>query len=171
MHAAETLARSELQSRWQSLIDDALLAEFEGRAELDAYGEIAFTPPPAFAHQRIAFELAKQLESQLGGNSIVECPVVVDGVLVADVAWLSGERAAATRSPAAEAPAIVIEVSSPRNAQKGLRSKAARFLRHGVQEVVLVELDGTIVFITASGESASSAFGLTLALPPSTYPL
>lgn len=171
MHAVETLTSSELQSRWQSLIEDELLAEFEGRAELDAYGEIALTPPPSLVHQRIAFELAKQVESRLGGHAIVECPVLVDGVLVADAAWLSGDRAAAMRSPAAEAPEIVIEVSSPRNTRKGLRSKAVRFLSHGVQEVVLVELDGTILFLTASGESTASRFGLELALPPNTYPL
>lgn len=171
MHAIESLTRSELQSRWQSLTDDDLLGEFEGRAELDAYGEIALTPPPSFVHQRIAFELAKQVESQLGGQAIVECPVLVDGVLVADAAWLSGDRASTMRSPAAEAPEIVIEVSSPRNTRKGLRSKAMRFLQHGVQEVVLVELDGTILFLSASGEGATSRFGLALALPPNTYPL
>lgn len=73
-------------------------------------------------------------------------------------------------SPAAERPEIVLEVSSPRNTRKGLGSKAARFLAHGVEEVVLVELDGTIRFITAAGESAVSRFGLQLALPPNTYP-
>jgi Uma2 family endonuclease len=171
MHAIETLTAGELQRRWQSLTEDETLADFEGRAELDAYGEIALTPPPSFVHQRIAFELAKQIETQLGGHAIVECPVLVDGVLVADAAWLSGDRAAAMTSPAAERPEIVVEVSSPRNTKKGLRSKAARFLAHGVQEVVLVELDGAILFITARGESAASEFGLRLTLPPNTYPL
>jgi len=52
-----------------------------------------------------------------------------------------------------------------------LRSKAARFLVHGVEEVVLVELDGTIRFITSAGESATSRFGLQLTLPLSSYPL
>ena len=171
MQIIETLTPSELQRRWQSLIEDESLADFEGRAELDAYGEIALTPPPSFVHQRIAFELAKQIESRLGGHAIVECPVLVDGVLVADAAWLSGDRAVRMTTPAAERPEIVVEVSSPRNTKKGLRSKAARFLAHGVQEVVLVELDGTILFITASGESDTSAFGLQLTLPPNTYPL
>jgi hypothetical protein len=40
-----------------------------------------------------------------------------------------------------------------------------------VQEVVLVELDGVIVFVTARGESAASRLGLRLTLPPNTYPL
>jgi Uma2 family endonuclease len=74
-------------------------------------------------------------------------------------------------SPAAERPEIVVEVSSPRNTNKGLRGKAARFLAHGVEEVVLVELDGTLWFITSAGESATSRFGLRLTLPPNSYPL
>jgi Uma2 family endonuclease len=171
MQAVEMLTATELQRRWQVVTEDEELAGFEGRAELDAYGEIALTPPPSFVHQRIAFELAKQIESQLGGHAIVECPVLVDGVLMADAAWLSGDRAATMTSPAAERPEIVVEVSSPRNTKKGLRSKAARFLAHGAQEVVLVELDGTIVFITTNGDSATSRFGLQLTLPPNTYPL
>ena len=97
--------------------------------------------------------------------------MLVDGVLIADAAWLSGDRANAITSPAAERPELVLEVSSPRNTKKGLRSKAARFLAHGVQEVVLVELDGAILFITGAGESATSRFGLTLTVPPNSYPL
>jgi Uma2 family endonuclease len=171
MQAVEILTPAELQHRWQSVTEDEELADFEGRAELDAYGEVALTPPPSFVHQRIAYEIAKQIEAQLGGHSIVDCPVLVDGVLIADAAWLSGDRAHAMTSPAAERPEIVLEVSSPRNTKKGLRRKAARYLTHGVQEVVLVELDGTILFITDAGESATSRFALQLALPPNTYPL
>jgi Uma2 family endonuclease len=171
MQAVEILTPAELQRRWQSVTEDEELAGFEGRAELDAYGEVALTPPPSFVHQRIAYELAKQIETQLGGHAIVECPVLVDGVLIADAAWLSGDRAVSMTSPAAERPELVLEVSSPRNTNKGLRSKAARFLAHGVQEVVLVELDGTILFITNAGESTISRLGLRLTLPPNTYPL
>lgn len=170
MQLVERLSGTELQRRWQSVTEDEELAEFQGRAELDAYGEIALTPPPSFVHQRISNELAGQIQAQLGGRAIVECPVLVDGVLVADAAWLSGERASSMSLPAAERPEIVLEVSSPRNTKKGLRSKAARFLDHGVEEVVLVELDGTIRFITNAGESAASRFGLKLALPPNSYP-
>jgi len=151
--------------------EDEELAGFEGRAEVDAYGEVALTPPPSFVHQRIATELANQMQAQLGGRAIVECPVLVDGVLIADAAWLSGDRAMSMTAPAAERPEIVLEVSSPRNTKKGLRSKAARFLAHGVEKVVLVELDGTICFITSTGESATSRFGLHLSLPPNSYPL
>ena len=171
MQAVETLTATELQHRWQAATEDEELAGFEGRTELDAYGEVALTPPSSFVHQRIAYELAKQIEAQLGGHAIVECPVIVDGVLIADAAWLSGDRANAMTSPAAERPEIVVEVSSPRNTKKGLRGKAARFLAHGVEEMVLVELDGTLWFITSAGESATSRFGLRLTLPPNSYPL
>jgi Uma2 family endonuclease len=171
MQLVERLSAAELQRRWQSVTEDEELADFQGRAELDAYGEVALTPPPSLVHQRIANELAAQVQAQLGGRAIVECPVLVDGVLIADAAWLSGERALSMTSPAAERPEIVLEVSSPRNTKKGLRSKAARFLAHGVEEVVLVELNGTIRFITSAGESATSRFGLRLTLPPNSYPL
>jgi Uma2 family endonuclease len=171
MQVVEILTPVELQHRWQSVTEDDGLAGFEGRAELDAYGEVALTPPPSFVHQRIANELASQMQAQLGGRAIVECPVLVDGVLIADAAWLSGDRAVAMTSPAAQAPEIVLEVSSPRNTKAGLRSKAARFLAHGLEEVVLVELDGTLCFITSAGEGATSRFGLQLTLPPNSYPL
>lgn len=171
MQVVESLTPAELQRRWQSTTEDEELAAFEGRAELDAYGEVALTPPPSFRHQRIATALASQTERQLGGSAIVECPVLVDGVLIADCAWFSGDRAMSVTTPAAERPEIVLEVASPRNTKKGLRSKAARFLNHGVEEVVLVELDGTLRFITAAGESATSRFGLQLSLPPNSYPL
>lgn len=171
MQTVEALTPIELQRRWQAVTEDEDLAEFEGRAELDAFGEVALTPPPSFVHQRIANELASQIQAQLGGRAIVECPVLVDGVLIADAAWLSGDRANAMTSPAAEGPEIVLEVSSPRNTKKGLRSKASRYLAHGVEEVVLVELDGTLRFITSQGESAASRFGLQLTLPTNSYPL
>lgn len=170
MRLVERLNPAELQRQWKSVTEDEELAEFQGRVELDGYGEIALTPPPSFVHQLIANELAGQMQKQLGGRAIVECPVLVDGVLIADAAWLSGERASSMSSPAAERPEIVLEVSFPRNTKKGLRSKAARFLEHGVQEVVLVELDGKLRFITHAGESATSRFGLKLTLPPNTYP-
>jgi Uma2 family endonuclease len=166
----ESLTAAELQQRWRAATEDPQLEAFEGRAELDAYGEISMTPTPTFAHQRIANELAGQIQVHLGGRAIVECPVLVDGVLVADVAWFGGERAVAMTTPAAERPEIVVEVASPRNTKAGLRSKAARFLAHGAQEVVLVELSGAIRFVTPAGESDQSRSGLRLILPPNTYP-
>ena len=170
MQIVERLTAGELQRRWQTVTEDQELAEYVGRAELDAYGEIALTPPPSFIHQHITNELAGQIQACLGGRALVECPVLVDGVLIADVAWLSGARAETTTTPAAVAPEIVVEVASPRNTRKGLRSRAARFLAHGVAEVVLVELDGSILFVTENGESADSRFGLKLTLPANTYP-
>jgi Uma2 family endonuclease len=171
MQLVEGMTGGELQRRWELVTGDEDLAAFQGRAELDAYGEVVLTPPPSFVHQRIANELAGQIQAQLGGRAIVECPVLVDGVLVADAAWLSGERALSMTSPAAERPEVVLEVASPRNTKHGLRSKAARFLAHGIEEVVLVELDGSIRFVTDAGESATSRFGLQLKLPANTYPL
>jgi Uma2 family endonuclease len=171
MQVVEGLTPVELQRCWQAVTEDEGLADFQGRAELDAYGEVVLTPPPSFIHQRIANDLADQLQLQLGGSAIVECPVLVDGILIADAAWLSGARAAAIASPAAEHPEIVLEVMSPRNTKKGMRSKAARFLAHGVEEVIIVDLDGTISFITSRGEKATSRFGLQLTLPPNSYPL
>jgi Uma2 family endonuclease len=170
MQIVERLTAAELQRRWQTVTEDEELADFIGRTELDAYGEITLTPPPSFVHQRIANHLAHQIQAFLGRQAVVECPVLAEGVLVADVAWLSGTRAETMSTPAAVAPEIVVEVASPRNTRKGLRGKAARFLAHGVAEAVIVELDGTICFLTDSGESAISRFGLNLTLPPKTYP-
>jgi Uma2 family endonuclease len=171
MQVVEGLTAAELQQRWQALTEDGELDAYEGRAELDAFGEVSLTPPPSFIHQRIANDLARQIETRLGGRSIVECPVLVDGVLVADCAWFSGDRASRVTSPAAEHPEIAVEVASPRNTRMGLRRKAARFLAHGVEEVIVVELDGAIRYLTSTGESAESRFGVNLVLPPNTYPV
>ena len=47
MELVERLTAAELQRRWQTVTEDEELAEYVGRAELDAYGEIALTPPPS----------------------------------------------------------------------------------------------------------------------------
>jgi Uma2 family endonuclease len=156
---ASPLDAAELQRAWQRVVDDDSLESFEGRTELDADGELVMTPPPSFAHQRVGNALARQLEQQLGGRAVVECPIVVDGVLVADVAWFEHDRADRIDTSAAVAPDLVIEVASPRNSDPGLRRKARRCLEHGAREVLVVRLDGTVWFLTAAGESDRSALG------------
>jgi hypothetical protein len=88
MQVVEQLAPAELQRRWAAVVEDKELSEYVGRAEVDAYGVIALSPPPSLVHQRIANHLAAEIQAQLGGSAIVECPVVVDGVLIADVACM-----------------------------------------------------------------------------------
>jgi len=111
MQVVETLTEDELQLRWRSMTEDEELANFEGRAELDAYGEIALTPPPSFVHQRIANELASQIQVQLGGRAIVECPVLVC-VLITDAAWLSGDHSGKRRRWCAHAVEAVNDGNS-----------------------------------------------------------
>lgn len=153
------LDAAHLQQLWERVVDDPELEDFAGRTELDADGEIVMTPPPSFAHQRTSNALARALEAQLGGRALVECPVLVDGVLIADVAWFAGDRVARIDTPAAVAPDLVVEVASPRNSAAGLRRKAQRYLAHGAREVLILALDGSATFVTAAGEAGASVFG------------
>ena len=106
MRVVEQLTAKELQLRWLRITEDEVLADQEGRAEIDTFGDVHVTAPPTFVYQIIANDLARQIEAQLGGRALVECPVVVDGVLIADVAWLgpdppSGDPVSRRRAAAA----------------------------------------------------------------------
>lgn len=61
-------------------------------------------------------------------------------------------------------------MQSEENTRRELNEKVAAYLEAGAREVILVELSGRIRYFGADGERASSALGLTLSLPPGSYP-
>ena len=81
-----------------------------------------------------------------------------------------GALAALGKDPLVRCPEICVEVVSPGNRRKALNEKATAYLAAGCREVIVVEMDGRIRYLAATGEQPASQFGLALALPDASYP-
>jgi Uma2 family endonuclease len=140
--------------RWQELVCDPFYSSLEQRIETDRHGNIIMSPPPAFSHGRRGFRIAKLMERHAeGGASSVEVPISTsDGVRVADVAWLTDSQLAAAEemSVLLTAPAICVEVISPRNRESEMLEKMALYFDAGASEVWLCEESGAIRFFLAA---------------------
>jgi hypothetical protein len=58
---------------------------------------------------------------------------------------------------------------SPSNTQAAISRKAQAYLRAGAKEVIVVEVDGKIRYLTAAGEQRQSSLGITLNLEPGLF--
>ncbi|HUN93719.1 MAG TPA: Uma2 family endonuclease [Burkholderiaceae bacterium] len=160
------LPAEELAQRWRTLLGDPRSPE---RFELDAYGDILPMTPPKTAHQRIVASFMRQLDRELGGESLPGVGVLTrSGVFIPDVVW---SPRYANDDPQRVAPDICIEVQSESNTRRELNEKLAAYLAAGSREVILVELSGRIRYFGAEGERSESALGLRLRLPDDSYPL
>jgi len=154
------LTRAAAAERWRSL--DPVIPE-DGRPEMDQYGELFLAPLPANRHQRVASQIAWQMQQQLGGEAMTGIAINTRiGVRVPDACWTGLDPRSFDADPAPSAPEICVEVASPGNTQKWLLEKAAAYIEAGAREVIIVELDGRIRFYDANGERVDSAFGLQL---------
>ncbi len=161
----QTLSPTQLAERWRQLLVDPTAPD---RCEIDAYGEIVVMNPPKKLHQRIVRAIQRQVEDKLGGEALPGFGVLTRiGVRVPDICW---QAQPTPDDPADPAPTICVEVQSESNTRRELDEKISAYLEAGSREVILVELSGRIRFFAASGEKASSAFGLALTIPPETYP-
>ena len=160
------LAPAQLAARWLELLDQPGLPHM---FELDQYGELIEMNPPKTPHQRIVRALSQQIDDQLGGEALPGLGVLTSiGVRIPDVVW---QARWANEDPASPAPTICVEVLSPDNSRREIDEKTAAYLAAGAQEVIIVEMSGRIRFFGAEGERSTSGMGLTLTLPPGTYPL
>lgn len=160
------LAVAQLAARWRELLEQPGLPNL---FELDQYGELIEMNPPKTPHQRIVHALQKQIVEALGGEALPGVGVLTSiGVRIPDVVW---QLRWGNVDPVSPAPAICVEVLSPENTRREIDEKTAAYLEAGAREVIIVELSGRIRFFGAEGERAGSAMGLTLTLPPGTYPL
>jgi Uma2 family endonuclease len=162
-------SREALALRWAEVCNDPTLRDLPYKIELNAYGTIEMSPANnrhARLQGRTAMELGRQLPS---GEVLTECPVFTDiGVRVPDVAWASSEFMArhGETTPFPEAPEICVEIPSPSNSDEGIALKTRAFLAAGAHEVWIVSEDGAVTIHGAAGVRATSAFGVTLTLPP-----
>ena len=81
-----------------------------------------------------------------------------DGVRSPDVAWISRERALASRGAlyASVAPEICVEVMSPGNSELQMAEKRKLYFQAGAEEFWLCSEDGKMRFFTPFGELESS---------------
>jgi len=136
--------------RWEELVADPFYSRLEQRIETDRHGNIIMSPPPAFSHGHKGYQIAKLMERHgKGGASSIEVPISTsDGVRAADVAWLTSSQLAAAKKTSVlpNAPAICVEVISPRNSETEMREKMALYFDAGATEVWLCDEDGTLRF-------------------------
>jgi Uma2 family endonuclease len=125
--------------RWAELLNDPALQKIEGRIETDRHGRMIMSPPPAPEHGRFQLMIGALLRNLMpSGEALTECPIsTADGVLAADVAWLSRERwrERGNRSCFVNAPELCVEVISSSNSDEEIREKMTLYFDAGAEEV------------------------------------
>ncbi len=147
----ETLAI--VRAGWERATADPYWSSMGGRFESNAFGEIIMSPPPPFAHNDCSFQIAKEIERQLGGHATTECPILtIDGVKLADAAWFTTKRYESVRHQTAIeiAPEICVEVISPSNTPAEMRHKRKLYFETGAIECWTRQTDGVMAYYLAS---------------------
>lgn len=155
----------DLIQRWGELAQDEHSPE---KYELTEHGELVWSPRAETNHQRICALIAKQLAQQLGGEAPCEVGVLTRtaGLRVPDVVWMPQERwDQLSKNEVLEAPDLVVEVLSPGNRKPEMNHKIQGYLNSGVQEVLIVTVQGSLEYYRKDGIHSSSKFNLTLSLP------
>jgi len=144
---------------WKEVCDDPILQNLPYKIELNRHGEVvmnAVRMEHSFYVERIQFLLKDFLPN---GYCPPELAVETeDGVRSPDVAWISRERALASRGAlyATVAPEICVEVMSPGNTELQMTEKRRLYFKAGAEEFWLCSEEGKIRFFTPFGELESS---------------
>ena len=161
------LSREELAVRYQKLCDDPCMANVPGKIEIDVWGRLLMTPPPATYHGLLQGRLAHKLKAALGGEVFTEVAIATPtGLFLPDIAWASEHFMAGYRaeSPLMHAPEICVEVVSPSNSLKEMTEKRDAYFAVGTQEVWLVYSQSKrCEFYGPAGRMPSSAYTVDLA--------
>jgi Uma2 family endonuclease len=137
------------------------VAEFEklpeptgGYYEL-RHGEPVLVPPPQKLHNRVRRQLFLLLEPRLRAHGYVDVevgfrPTPEHNILIADVAFVSAERWAATGDEEwlSGSPELAIEVLSPSNSAKEMNDKEQLCLASGCRQFWAVDSDLRLVKVT-----------------------
>jgi Uma2 family endonuclease len=159
------LSAEELAVRYRALCDDPCYASVPGKIELDLWGRMLMSPPSVY-HGVVQARLVHTLKAALGGETMVETPIVTPfGLFVADVAWASAGFMGAhgAETPLTCAPEICGEVVSPSNSAKELREKIDGYLAAGAEEVwVVYPQSKRCEFYGKQGKMPRSAYNVEL---------
>lgn len=160
------LSRAELVVRYEKLCEDPWMAKVEGKVEIDAWGRVMMTPPPAYVHGRVQARLIQILGTLAGGQVAAESPIATsNGVFAADVTWASDPflRAHAGEVALQQAPELCIEVVSPSNSRDELNQKRDAYLASGAREMWIVyPKSKRCEFFGPQGKLQQSAFPVDL---------
>jgi len=140
--------------RWDELAKDPDLAKIEGRVEMDRFGHVIISPPPAANHGNLQVRIAILLDRHMGvGDVLTKCPIsIADGVGAADVAWASPEsmNALGNRACFSRSPEICVEILSRGNTDAEIQEKMALYFDAGAEEVWLCDNSGAMKFFAAT---------------------
>lgn len=135
------LSREELAVRYEKLCEDPWMAKVDGKIEIDVWGRVMMTPPPAYKHGLLQGRLIEILGALGGGRVAGDTPIATSaGLFAADVTWASDAFVRAHERDVApqQAPELCIEVVSPSNSRDELDKKRDAYLASGAREVWIV---------------------------------
>lgn len=145
---------------WEEVCADPRFADFPGRVETNAQGQVIMSLAKnkhGIFQARIAALLEKLMKD---GESFVECAIETsDGTKVADVAWVTADQMARLLDVPVwpEAPAITVEVMSFSNTFAEMEAKRALCFACGAQEFWLCDELGRLGFFSPAGPLQRSA--------------
>jgi Uma2 family endonuclease len=164
------LSPEELSQIWAELGHNDQLPDWY---ELTEHGELIMSPKPGNRHQVICAEIAYQLRAQLGGKAVPEAAVLTSsaGVRVPDIVWMPEDKwqVVTIEEGLVRAPEFVVEVLSPGNRHVEINYKVQAYLASGIQEVLVVGLNGSLQFYRQDGVHTNSSFNVRLSLPPNLF--
>jgi Uma2 family endonuclease len=153
--------------QWQDVLADKSLRDLPYKIELTERGTIEMSPPASFIHSSFQGELTFLLRAQLGGKIFTELPIQTEkGVKVPDIAWGSKEYYQRHKNDiaATSAPEICIEVMSPSNTKREMKTKVNLYLKAGAIEVWIVSETGNIQYFDKNGQKLASGFNVDIQL-------
>jgi len=148
---------------WREVVEHPSLQDLPFKIETNAEGYIMMVAAKNRhrLYQARIHEWFYQQREQ--GRAIEECNIETsDGTKIADVAWGGLEFFKRNRDsdPYQESPEIVVEVISPSNREKAMKSKMALYFEKGAKEVWFCDDDGNMRFFNPQGElERSEMFG------------
>jgi Uma2 family endonuclease len=151
--------------QWQDVLADKALRNLPYKIQLSERGTIEMSPS-SFIQSRRQGSLACLLNEQLSGEVFTSLAIATDqGVKVANVAWASTTYFQQHKNDtfATAAPEICVEIISPSNSMKEMRTKIKCYLKAGAIEVWLVNEQGEVRFFDSDGQQKNSGFNVTTA--------
>lgn len=143
---------------WEEICDHSTLQDLPYKMEMDRHGKIILTPAKNI-HGWLQANIASQLQIVLPtGEVITECAIeTLEGIKVADVAWLTADHFAIAKEAAAckRAPAICVEIKSAKNTWQELQEKRKPYFDKGAVEIWVCDNE-TLQFFREDGEIPQS---------------
>ena len=148
---------------WREVVEHPSLQDLPFKIETNADGYIMMVAAKN-RHRAYQMHIASWFEQHGEKNKAMpECNIQTsDGVKIADVAWGSAGFFERNKyeDPYQESPEVVIEVISPSNREKVMKSKMSLYFEAGAKEVWFCDDDGNMRFFNSQAElERSEMFG------------